>query len=302
MTLVAANVALPRRPASRVVDVETTAQLAEAVARPSSRAHVLLMAAAVADFRAPSREVAEDHAARRGSSCAWSRPRTSSPGPPLGAPDQTLVGFAAEPGAEAIERAASKLERKGVDAIVFNDVSRAEIGFDSDPARLQGRDRRGDSRPADNGRGPGAAGPSTSMTDSTLNSLAASTSPLQTDHVCVGRRIVCDRVLRRVQARLLVLLRQLQIIRHVGLAEHVIERDHRLDESGRASHEPLRDDLGELVLPGDEPHGRVREVLSHAGNNRMFRWSVRDRAVIFRNELFVRELHSPPGEIRASLG
>ncbi len=42
-----------------------------------------------------------------------------------------MVGFAAETGAEAIERARAKLERKGADAIVFNDVSRAEIGFDS---------------------------------------------------------------------------------------------------------------------------------------------------------------------------
>ena len=67
-----------------------------------------------------------------GSSCAWSRPRTSSPGSPrTGAPDQTLVGFAAETGADAIERAREKLERKAVDAIVFNDVSRPEIGFDS---------------------------------------------------------------------------------------------------------------------------------------------------------------------------
>ena len=42
-----------------------------------------------------------------------------------------MVGFAAEAGADAIERARAKLERKAVDAIVFNDVSRAEIGFDS---------------------------------------------------------------------------------------------------------------------------------------------------------------------------
>ena len=45
--------------------------------------------------------------------------------------DQTLVGFAAEHGPDAIERARAKLERKGLDAIVFNDVSRADIGFDS---------------------------------------------------------------------------------------------------------------------------------------------------------------------------
>ena len=45
--------------------------------------------------------------------------------------DQTLVGFAAEHGADAIARARRKLERKGLDAIVFNDISRPEIGFDS---------------------------------------------------------------------------------------------------------------------------------------------------------------------------
>ncbi len=47
-------------------------------------------------------------------------------------PSQTLIGFAAEHGAEAISRAREKLDRKGLDAIVFNDISRPEIGFDSD--------------------------------------------------------------------------------------------------------------------------------------------------------------------------
>jgi phosphopantothenoylcysteine decarboxylase / phosphopantothenate---cysteine ligase len=46
--------------------------------------------------------------------------------------DQTFVGFAAEHGAEAIVRAREKLERKGLDAIVFNDVSRSDIGFDAE--------------------------------------------------------------------------------------------------------------------------------------------------------------------------
>jgi phosphopantothenoylcysteine decarboxylase/phosphopantothenate--cysteine ligase len=44
--------------------------------------------------------------------------------------DQTIVGFAAETGS-GTERAQEKLERKGADAIVFNDVSRSEIGFES---------------------------------------------------------------------------------------------------------------------------------------------------------------------------
>ena len=47
------------------------------------------------------------------------------------APGQTLVGFAAEHGAGAVERGRAKLERKGLDAVVVNDISRADIGFDS---------------------------------------------------------------------------------------------------------------------------------------------------------------------------
>jgi phosphopantothenoylcysteine decarboxylase/phosphopantothenate--cysteine ligase len=44
---------------------------------------------------------------------------------------QVLVGFAAEHGPEGVERARAKLERKSVDMIVMNDVSRTDIGFDS---------------------------------------------------------------------------------------------------------------------------------------------------------------------------
>jgi phosphopantothenoylcysteine decarboxylase / phosphopantothenate---cysteine ligase len=43
-----------------------------------------------------------------------------------------LVGFAAEHGEEGLARAREKLARKAVDAIVFNDVSRADVGFDAD--------------------------------------------------------------------------------------------------------------------------------------------------------------------------
>jgi phosphopantothenoylcysteine decarboxylase/phosphopantothenate--cysteine ligase len=45
---------------------------------------------------------------------------------------QTIVGFAAEHGGEAVERARGKLKRKGADLIVLNDVSNPEIGFESD--------------------------------------------------------------------------------------------------------------------------------------------------------------------------
>ena len=46
-------------------------------------------------------------------------------------PGQTLIGFAAEHGQGAVERARAKLERKRVDMIVVNDISRSDIGFDS---------------------------------------------------------------------------------------------------------------------------------------------------------------------------
>ena len=45
---------------------------------------------------------------------------------------QTLVGFAAEHGERAIEYARAKLRGKGLDAVVVNDISREDIGFDAD--------------------------------------------------------------------------------------------------------------------------------------------------------------------------
>jgi phosphopantothenoylcysteine decarboxylase/phosphopantothenate--cysteine ligase len=47
-------------------------------------------------------------------------------------PGQTVVGFAAEHGGDAVERARGKLGRKNADLIVLNDVSNPEIGFESD--------------------------------------------------------------------------------------------------------------------------------------------------------------------------
>ncbi|MEA2388731.1 MAG: phosphopantothenoylcysteine decarboxylase / phosphopantothenate---cysteine ligase, partial [Thermoleophilaceae bacterium] len=45
-------------------------------------------------------------------------------------PGQVVVGFAAEHGEGAVERARRKLEAKRLDAIVANDISRPDIGFD----------------------------------------------------------------------------------------------------------------------------------------------------------------------------
>ena len=45
--------------------------------------------------------------------------------------DQLVVGFAAEHGEGAVERARGKLERKRLAAVVMNDISRSDIGFDA---------------------------------------------------------------------------------------------------------------------------------------------------------------------------
>jgi phosphopantothenoylcysteine decarboxylase/phosphopantothenate--cysteine ligase len=133
VTLIAANVALTEPAGVRRIDVETTGQLATAVEAEFPGCDVLLMAAAVADFRAA--EPSADKLAREGS--GGFELRLAATEDVLAAAahgrraGQTVVGFAAEHGPEAISRARAKLERKGLDAVVFNDVSREEIGFDS---------------------------------------------------------------------------------------------------------------------------------------------------------------------------
>jgi phosphopantothenoylcysteine decarboxylase/phosphopantothenate--cysteine ligase len=134
VTVVAANVSLSEPAGVRRIDVETTAELADALKSEFEGTHVLLMAAAVADFRAARVEAGKIE--REGSGpLELPLERTQDVLAELAtvrSDDQTVVGFAAEHGADAIVRAREKLGRKGLDAIVFNDVSRSDIGFDSE--------------------------------------------------------------------------------------------------------------------------------------------------------------------------
>jgi phosphopantothenoylcysteine decarboxylase/phosphopantothenate--cysteine ligase len=120
-----------RPEAGVVVEVETTEELErEALAR-AEWADVVLMAAAVADYRP-----AQVQAGKRERGGTWSLELepTADVLAALAArrrPGQVLVGFAAEDGAD-VERAEAKRQRKGVDLIVLNDVSRSDIGFDVD--------------------------------------------------------------------------------------------------------------------------------------------------------------------------
>jgi phosphopantothenoylcysteine decarboxylase / phosphopantothenate---cysteine ligase len=132
VTVVAANVALEPPPGVEVIAVGTAAELGDVCDQRFDDCDVLLMAAAVADFRPaapaedklkkdagvptielePTADVLSGLAARRRSG-------------------QVLVGFAAEHGHDAVTYGRGKLERKDLDVVVVNDISLAGVGFDA---------------------------------------------------------------------------------------------------------------------------------------------------------------------------
>lgn len=131
VVLIAGPVSLPTPPGVQRIDVETALEMAARVRETVPQADVCVMAAAISDFRAASVSPAK---------------LKRSAGPPKvelvhnpdilaslsqWAPRAFRVGFAAEVGESSAE-AYRKLAERNVDWIVANDVSRADIGFDSD--------------------------------------------------------------------------------------------------------------------------------------------------------------------------
>src|SRR5579875_643315 len=133
VTLVSANVALEPPPGVRVVEVRTAAELQAACERTFPECDALLMAAAVADFR-PAAPAAHKLKKTEGPPSSVALEPTPDVITALAArrrPGQLIVGFAAEHGPGALEYGRDKLARKGLDAVVVNDVSQAGIGFDA---------------------------------------------------------------------------------------------------------------------------------------------------------------------------
>jgi phosphopantothenoylcysteine decarboxylase/phosphopantothenate--cysteine ligase len=133
VTLVAANVGIEAPAGVTVHRVHSAAELEQACEQEFPACDVLLMTAAVADFR-PVSQV--DGKIKKGGRSHLTIELEPTPDVLHGLSgrrraDQTLVAFAAEHGAEGLEHARAKLAAKGVDAVVFNDISRADIGFDS---------------------------------------------------------------------------------------------------------------------------------------------------------------------------
>jgi phosphopantothenoylcysteine decarboxylase/phosphopantothenate--cysteine ligase len=134
VTLVAANIALPAPAGVRVLEVVTAAELQAACAEEFPACEILLMAAAVADFTPAAARDGKIKKSRRERLELVLEP-TADVLSGLAAgrrPGQTLIGFAAEHGAQAVDHAREKLAAKGLDAVVVNDISREDIGFDSE--------------------------------------------------------------------------------------------------------------------------------------------------------------------------
>lgn len=142
VTLITGPTTLRPPSGARVVPVQTAEEMREAVLSSVSTATVVIKAAAVADYRV-ARPAAEKIRSKQE---GLSLPLAPNPdilgelGRAKGA--RFLVGFAAET-ADVRASARAKLEAKGVDLMVANDVSRPDIGFDAEENEVVMLDRWG---------------------------------------------------------------------------------------------------------------------------------------------------------------
>jgi phosphopantothenoylcysteine decarboxylase/phosphopantothenate--cysteine ligase len=150
VTLVS-TVSLPAPRAVELVAVETAAEMEAAVLDRSDDSDVIVMAAAVADFRP------KEAASRKLKKAEGAPEIVLEPTPDILAglaarrrPGQVLVGFAAETGApdggrqQLRDYASAKLSAKGVDLVVANDVAAPGVGFahDTNAVLIVGSDGR----------------------------------------------------------------------------------------------------------------------------------------------------------------
>jgi phosphopantothenoylcysteine decarboxylase/phosphopantothenate--cysteine ligase len=132
VTLLGANLAVAAPAGVELVETPSAADLEREALTRGAEADVVIMAAAVADYR-PAEALATKRPKDRAGWTVELEPTVDVLGS-LGAsrrPGQLLVGFAADHGPLGLERAREKRTNKNADLFVFNDVSRDDIGFDS---------------------------------------------------------------------------------------------------------------------------------------------------------------------------
>ena len=139
VTLIAGMTSVPLPASANLVHAPSAAEMREAVLAALEDADALVMAAAVADFR--PRTQSPSKIARDGAGLTLELEPTSdilaeavSVARARGGRQPLIVGFAAETG--ALERAAAKAARKGVDLMVANDVAEEGSGFGTDTNRV----------------------------------------------------------------------------------------------------------------------------------------------------------------------
>jgi phosphopantothenoylcysteine decarboxylase/phosphopantothenate--cysteine ligase len=148
VSLVAANTELPVPAGVDVVPVESALDLRRAVQRAAADADVVVMAAAVADFRPAAAHTAKIKKDDEGGAPVIELVRNPDVLAELVAtrqrPGQVLVGFAAETGdavGTVLEHGRRKLERKGCDLLVVNEVGVGKaFGTDDNTVVLLDRD------------------------------------------------------------------------------------------------------------------------------------------------------------------
>ncbi len=131
VTLIASNLAVAAPTGIEIVDASTAADVSRAAR--GTDADVVLMAAAISDYR-PSQT---DDAKRPKDDKRWTIELEPTADVLRGLGEsrkngQVLVGFAAEAAEDGLQRARQKLAYKKVDLVVYNDVSREDVGFDSE--------------------------------------------------------------------------------------------------------------------------------------------------------------------------
>ena len=147
VTLISAPTALESPVGVERIDVQTASEMLEATLLACRNAHVLLMAAAVADYR-PAKAAAQKIKRREGVPklkleatedilAAVMKQRAAAGSP------KVVVGFAAE-SKDLIANAQEKLEARGLDIILANDITRADAGFSVDTNKVTLLDRQGE--------------------------------------------------------------------------------------------------------------------------------------------------------------
>jgi phosphopantothenoylcysteine decarboxylase/phosphopantothenate--cysteine ligase len=139
----------------QLIEVDSAAEMLEAVLESSYDAHALIMAAAVADFRPQTvseqkikkkdenEEGLELSLARTADILMAVKAKRLTTGYPM-----VTVGFAAE-SENLLHNAQRKLERKGLDLLVANDISAGDAGFEVDTNRVTILDKVGGSQALD---------------------------------------------------------------------------------------------------------------------------------------------------------